>query len=55
MYQSSEEISELLVDYLKRTKTVPSVADNNWKIEPPEALAAIEKAADEESKRDATR
>ena len=55
VYQSNEEILELLVDYLKRTKTVPPVADNNWKIEPPEALAAIEKAADEESKRDATR
>ena len=55
VYQSKEEISELLVDYLKRTKTVPSVADSNWKIEPPEALAAIEKAADEESKRDANR
>jgi 2',3'-cyclic-nucleotide 2'-phosphodiesterase (5'-nucleotidase family) len=55
VYQSHEEISELLVDYLKRTKTVPFVADGNWKIEPPEALAAIEKAADEESKRDANR
>ena len=55
MYQSHEEISELLVDYLKRTKTVPSVADGNWKIEPPEALAAIERAADTESKRDANR
>jgi 2',3'-cyclic-nucleotide 2'-phosphodiesterase / 3'-nucleotidase len=54
-YQSKGEISELLVNYLKRTKTVPLVADNNWKIEPPEALAAIEKAADEENKRDATR
>ena len=55
VYQSHEEISELLVDYLKSTKTVPSVADGNWKIEPPEALAAIEKAADDESKRDASR
>jgi 2',3'-cyclic-nucleotide 2'-phosphodiesterase (5'-nucleotidase family) len=55
VYQSHKEISELLVDYLKRVKTVPSVADGNWKIEPPEALAAIEKAADEESKRDANR
>jgi hypothetical protein len=44
VYQSSEEISELLVNYLKRTKTVPPVAYNNWKIESPEALAAIEKA-----------
>jgi len=55
VYQSKEEISELLVNYLKRTKTVPSIADNNWKIEPPEALAAIEKAAKEESGHDAIR
>jgi 2',3'-cyclic-nucleotide 2'-phosphodiesterase / 3'-nucleotidase len=53
--QSNEEISELLVDYLKRTKTVSPTPDNNWKIEPPEALAAIEKAADRESRRDTTR
>jgi 2',3'-cyclic-nucleotide 2'-phosphodiesterase / 3'-nucleotidase len=51
VYQSNEEISELLVDYLARAKTIPVRADANWKIEPPEALAAIEKAADEESKR----
>jgi 2',3'-cyclic-nucleotide 2'-phosphodiesterase (5'-nucleotidase family) len=55
VYQSHEEISELLVDYLKRAKTVPSVADGNWKIGPPEALSAIEMAADEESKREANR
>jgi 2',3'-cyclic-nucleotide 2'-phosphodiesterase / 3'-nucleotidase len=51
VYRSNDEISELLVDYLARAKTIPVVADGNWKIEPPEALAAIEKAADEESKR----
>jgi 2',3'-cyclic-nucleotide 2'-phosphodiesterase / 3'-nucleotidase len=53
VYRSNDEISELLVDYLTRTKTIPSAPDGNWKIEPPEALAAIEKAADEESKRTA--
>ncbi len=55
LYQSKVEISELLVEYLKRTKAVSPAADNNWKIEPPEALAAIEKAADEESEHDAIR
>ncbi|MGB8525233.1 MAG: 5'-nucleotidase C-terminal domain-containing protein [Candidatus Acidiferrales bacterium] len=49
VYRSNEEISELLVDYLKRTKTIPSAPEENWKIEPPEALAAIEKADDEEN------
>jgi 2',3'-cyclic-nucleotide 2'-phosphodiesterase / 3'-nucleotidase len=51
LYQSSEEVSELLVDSLRRDKAIPTTVDGNWKIEPPEALAAIEKAADEESKR----
>ncbi len=55
VYRSREEISELLVDYLKRMKTVPTVADGKWRIEPPEALAAIKKAADEESKRTVSR
>ncbi len=55
VYQSKEEISELLVDSLDRTKTVPSVANGNWKIEPPEALAAIKKAADQESERNLSR
>jgi 2',3'-cyclic-nucleotide 2'-phosphodiesterase / 3'-nucleotidase len=51
VYRSEDEIAELLVDYFTRTKTLPVTAEDNWKIEPPEALAAIEKAADEESKR----
>jgi 2',3'-cyclic-nucleotide 2'-phosphodiesterase/3'-nucleotidase len=50
VYQSPEEIRELLIDYLIRTKTIPATADGNWKIEPPEAVAAIEKAADEDAK-----
>jgi len=53
VYRSEDEVSELLVDYLTRTKTIPVTAEGNWKIEPPEALATIEKAADEESKRPA--
>jgi 2',3'-cyclic-nucleotide 2'-phosphodiesterase (5'-nucleotidase family) len=47
-YQSSDEIRELLIEYLTRTKKIPTVTDGNWKIEPPEAVAAIEKAADED-------
>jgi 2',3'-cyclic-nucleotide 2'-phosphodiesterase (5'-nucleotidase family) len=49
-YQSPEEIRELLIEYLARTKKIPTAANGNWKIEPPEAVAAIEKAADEETK-----
>ncbi len=46
VYRSPVEIRELMIDYLSRTKNIPSTADGNWKIVPREALAAIEKAAD---------
>jgi 2',3'-cyclic-nucleotide 2'-phosphodiesterase / 3'-nucleotidase len=46
VYRSPVEIRELMIDYLSRTKEIPSAADGNWKIVPPEALVAIEKAAD---------
>ncbi|HKN60357.1 MAG TPA: 5'-nucleotidase C-terminal domain-containing protein, partial [Candidatus Acidoferrales bacterium] len=46
VYRSPVEIRELLIDYISRTKNIPATADGNWKIAPPEALAAIEKAAD---------
>jgi 2',3'-cyclic-nucleotide 2'-phosphodiesterase/3'-nucleotidase len=49
VYRSPVEIRELMIDYLSRTKNIPSAADGNWKIVPPEALAAIEKAADEDA------
>ena len=49
VYRSPVEIRELLIDYLTRTKKIPSEAAGNWKIVPAEALAAIEKAADKES------
>jgi hypothetical protein len=47
--RSSDEIRELIIDYLARTKTVPTDADDNWRIEPHEALDAILKAAQEEA------
>ncbi|MFZ0739868.1 MAG: 5'-nucleotidase C-terminal domain-containing protein [Candidatus Acidiferrales bacterium] len=46
--RSSDEIRELLIDYLTRTKTIPTEADGNWRIEPQEALDAILKAAQAE-------
>jgi hypothetical protein len=36
-----------VIDYLTRTKTIPSKAVGNWKMIPPEAVAAIEKASDD--------
>lgn len=49
LYRSPVEIRDLMIDYLTRTKTIPSTADENWKIVPPAALSAIEKAADQDT------
>jgi 2',3'-cyclic-nucleotide 2'-phosphodiesterase/3'-nucleotidase len=46
LFRSPLEIRELLIDYLARTKTIPPEAADNWKIVPPAAVAAIEKASD---------
>lgn len=48
--RSSDEIRELLIDYLTKTKKIPTQADGNWKIEPHDALDAILKAAEDESR-----
>jgi 2',3'-cyclic-nucleotide 2'-phosphodiesterase/3'-nucleotidase len=47
--RSPIEIRDLLIDHVKRTKTIPAEAAQNWKIVPPEAVAAMEKAADAEA------
>jgi 2',3'-cyclic-nucleotide 2'-phosphodiesterase (5'-nucleotidase family) len=46
LYRSSLEIRELLIDYLSRTKIIPGEASGNWRMTPPDAVAAIEAAAD---------
>lgn len=51
LYRSPEEIRELLIEYLSRTKKISARADGNWKIVPAEALDAILKAAKEENDR----
>ncbi len=40
------DMRDLLIDHVTSTKKLPTEAQGNWKIVPPEALAAIEKAAD---------
>ena len=35
VYRSSEEVRELIIDWVERNKTVPSKADDNWRIVPP--------------------
>jgi len=39
--QTKEETVELLIDYLKRTRTIPVQADENWAIVPAEAAQAL--------------
>jgi 2',3'-cyclic-nucleotide 2'-phosphodiesterase/3'-nucleotidase len=34
VYRSSEEIRELIIDWVERNKTVPPTPDNNWRIVP---------------------
>jgi len=34
VYRSSEEIRELIIDWLERNKTVPTTPNNNWRIVP---------------------
>jgi 2',3'-cyclic-nucleotide 2'-phosphodiesterase/3'-nucleotidase len=46
--QTGVEIRDLLIEYLTRSGKIPSAADGNWKIVPPEAVAAMEKQAREE-------
>jgi 2',3'-cyclic-nucleotide 2'-phosphodiesterase/3'-nucleotidase len=34
VYRSSEEIRELIIDWLERNKIVPTKPNNNWRIVP---------------------
>jgi 2',3'-cyclic-nucleotide 2'-phosphodiesterase/3'-nucleotidase len=47
VYRSTKEIREIVIDYLTRTKIIPTRAAGNWKMIPPEAVAAIEKESDD--------
>ncbi len=47
--RSNDEIRELLIEYLARTKTISPDAVGNWHIEPREALDAILQAAKEDA------
>jgi 2',3'-cyclic-nucleotide 2'-phosphodiesterase (5'-nucleotidase family) len=51
VYQSKEEIAELILDYFEHGGTVPARAGGNWTIVPPEAAHALREAAREEAAR----
>ena len=53
-YRSTQEIRELITEYLHRTGVVPTTANNNWHIEPKEAVDALRKLALDEKDRPAT-
>ncbi len=44
-YRSSQEVRELITEYLRRTGVVPTTANNNWHIEPKEAVDALRNLA----------
>ncbi len=41
LYRSPQEVRELLIEYVTRTGTFPTTADNNWKILPHAAVQAM--------------
>lgn len=41
LYRSPIEMRELLIDYVADRKSIPTAADNNWRIVPAEAAAAL--------------
>src|SRR5713101_1512945 len=47
VYRSSQEVRELLIEYVTRAGVIPISADGNWQIAPPEAQQAILREARE--------
>lgn len=41
VYRSPEEVRELIIEYLMRTGKIPTTAEGNWSIQPPEAADAF--------------
>ncbi len=54
VYRSAQEVRELITEYLLRTGVVPTTANNNWHIEPKEAVDALRKLALDQQSRPAT-
>lgn len=55
VYRSSQEVRDLIYDYVSRTRVIPTIADGNWRIEPKEALDAILEEAKRQETRPASR
>ena len=45
VYRSPQEVRELIIEYITRTGEIPTETDNHWRIEPREAVKALERAA----------
>jgi 2',3'-cyclic-nucleotide 2'-phosphodiesterase / 3'-nucleotidase len=50
VYRSPQEIRELLIEYLERSKKVPITADRNWKLVPDAAFEALVAEAKKETR-----
>jgi 2',3'-cyclic-nucleotide 2'-phosphodiesterase/3'-nucleotidase len=53
VYRSTEEIRDLIIEYLTRTAVIPITVSNNWHIEPKDAVEALRRAAMEQEGRSA--
>jgi 2',3'-cyclic-nucleotide 2'-phosphodiesterase (5'-nucleotidase family) len=54
VWRSSEDIRQLIIDYYSEHGELPTRADGNWRVTPPEALRTLERHALEEASRAST-
>jgi hypothetical protein len=45
VYRSPQEVRDLIIEYVTRTRTIPATADGNWRIVPHEAFEAVVREA----------
>ena len=55
VWQSSEDIRDLMIQYYGEKHPLPAKADGNWRIEPPAARQELLKEVDAETERAAER
>jgi 2',3'-cyclic-nucleotide 2'-phosphodiesterase/3'-nucleotidase len=48
VYRSTEEIRDLIIEYLERVKVVPTKSNRNWRIDPPDAVQSMRRTAMEQ-------
>jgi len=48
VYRSAQPVRDLIIEHLTRTGIIPATANHNWRIEPQEAVDALQRAAAEQ-------